>query len=57
MSERIYSDETGDFIGTATYCDNGRKQYSATSDVGRTHACTCRGAAIAWLTTQYNRTH
>lgn len=55
--ETIYSDETSDPIGSATYSDNGRSHYRATSTTGRARRFTCRAAAVAWLNMQYDSTH
>jgi hypothetical protein len=56
MSEKIYSDN-GDFIGTATYRENCRSHYRATTDTGCSRSVSCHKAAVAWLTTRYNSTH
>lgn len=57
MSEKIYSDDNGDFIGTATYRENCRNSYRATTDAGISRSVSCHKAAVAWLTTRYNSTH
>lgn len=52
----IYSQETSDFIGTATYSD-GRYPVRAAMPNGRYRSFSYQRDAVNWLNTQYNRTH
>jgi hypothetical protein len=56
MSDTIYSRETGDYIGTATYSDD-RDHYSVTALAGRPRSFTYFRDAVDWLNVQYDRSH
>lgn len=57
MSDDVYSDETGDFVGVARQTKNELKYVAIPVNGMQTKLFDYRNQAVEWLTQHYNTSH